>query len=90
MKTIYIKKPNSIDVDKAINKILYDLSKYGRTVSNKGSASRYLSRVFEEERNNGDIYFSWNKQFKKSIISLSPDKKLVLLNTRKCILTKNE
>lgn len=84
--TIIIKKPGSIDIDRAINQILNDLSKFGRAISNNGVAARQMERSFREQKRNGDIYFSWNNYNRKSVIVLAPEKKLTILSEKKCRL----
>ena len=85
-KTIVIKRPGSIDIDRSINQILYDLSRYGRAISNNGVAARQMERSFREQKRNGDIYFSWNNYNRKSVIALAPDKRLILISEKKCRL----
>jgi len=82
-KIVSIRKPSSEDIDKSINRILNELEKYGVAISNNGEASRYLSRFLNMQKKEEMIYFSWNKRWKKSVIHLPPEVKLIRIGDRK-------
>ena len=60
-----------------INSIVKQLKLYGRATSNDGAAVRVFSRHLVVPIRKGHIYFDWNAMHKKSIITLSPDVKLI-------------
>jgi hypothetical protein len=89
-EVIRLKKPSSVDIDRAITQILYELSKYGRSISGNGDAIRVMERSFREQKRNGNIYFSWNNYNRKSVVALEPEVSLVVLNNSKCMLTRKK
>ena len=89
MTTINLKKQKiPSHIQKSLDQILYELEQYGRAVSNNGHASRYLSFRFKKPRDKGDIFFTWSKRWKKSIIVLSPYTKLIRLSDNKVKLLR--
>jgi len=87
---VRIKKPSSIDIDRSINQVLYELSKFGRSISGNGDAVRFMERAFRQQKKNGNIYFSWNNFNRKSVIALEPEVNLVILDRNRCLLTRKK
>jgi len=79
---VRIKKPSSQDIEDSLNNILRDLEQYGRSSCKNGRASRYLSRFVKPQKENQEIFFSWNKQWRMSIIHLPPNVKITRIGSR--------
>ena len=89
-KIVSIRRSSSEDIDKSIKRILSELEKYGVAISSNGEASRYLSRYLNTQKNQEMIYFSWNKRWKKSVIHLPPEVKLIRIGDRKIKIDLNK
>ena len=75
--TIFLKKSKTpAHIQRALDQILYDLERYGRTITSNGYESRYLSYKMRKPKNDKQIYFGWNKFDQKSMISLKPGAKI--------------
>lgn len=84
MSIIYLKRnkmPES--VQRALDQVLYELERYGRSITSNGRVAQYLSYRFSKPRDEGLIYFVWSKRWRKSIIVLSPSVKLIRINSHK-------
>jgi len=91
MTVLSLKKHNLPDhVQKSLDSILHQLERYGRAFSTNGYAVRYLSYRFRKPRDDGLVYFSWNKRWRKSIIVLSPSISLVRISENKVKLVPTE
>ena len=80
---VNIKKPSSKDIETSLNQILSDLEQYGTSTIKNGKASRYLSRYVKQQKNQQQIFFSWNKQWQMSVIHIPPSVKIERIGTRK-------
>jgi len=79
-------------IQRALDQILFELEKYGRAHTTNGTASRFLAHRMKTPKNQEKVYFSWNKQHQKSIITLAADTSLerVSDNKVKIIYQKGE
>ena len=83
-KIIFLKSSKTpAHIKKSLDQILHNLERHGRAVTTNGSAARVLSQRFKIPKNREDIYFAWNKQHQKSIITLSTGIKLIRLDDNK-------
>lgn len=82
--TVCLKKNNApAHIKKALDMIIYELEHFGRTSTNCGAASRFLSQRMKSPKNQEKIYFSWNKQHQKSMITLATSTKLERVSSNK-------
>ena len=71
------------EIKKSIKRIVHQLERTGRALSNSGVASRVLSRFLRDPVQNGEIYFTWNQRHGKSVITLPPNIRLIQLKNNK-------
>jgi len=83
-KTIMLKRHKATHVvQEALDAIIRDLELYGRTTTENGSASRFLSYRMKYPKEREQIYFHWMPQHKKSLIALKTGIKLVRISKNK-------
>ncbi len=75
--------PNSKKTRERAMPTLKQLEKYGRAHVQDNKVPHMLSFRFREAKNDERIIFSWNKQHKKSVISLKPGYKLKIVSPKK-------
>jgi len=81
---IALKKSKApVHIQQSLDIILRELEDYGRAITDNGSASRFLAHRFKTPKNNGHIYFGWNKQYQKSMIVLKTGVKLERVSDNK-------
>jgi len=81
--TIFLKRHRApAQVQEALDYIIADLEKYGRTTTKNGKASRYLSFRMRQQKNNDKIFFTWNRK-NQSIITLNTETRLEKISNNK-------
>ena len=71
-----------------LDNILRQLEKDGVSIFKDRAISRYLSNRLREAKKREQIYFSWNKKFGKSIITMNPNFKIKLISQNKVRINK--
>lgn len=83
-RTIFIKQSKvPAEVKKALEAILTDLEKYGRTETSNGRAARFLAYRFRPYKKEGKIYIKWHPKQKKSVITLHKFASIEVVNPYK-------
>jgi len=84
MKTIMLKKSKLPPfVQEALDAIVYDLERHGRTTTSNGKASRYLSYRMRQYKKNNQIIIKWIPELKGSVVMLKPGVSLTRVSENK-------
>jgi len=82
--TIHLKRSSApAQVRMALDCIIIELEKYGRTITTNGKASRYLAYRMRYPKDEQKIFFTWSKQHHQSIIALNTKTRLERISDNK-------